>query len=97
MEYIVLYSKIVDNKSDGLSLYDIYYGGICENKSIADKLAEICVEESSSGIMIIPKIVKIQSKNNILKFIQKLTEKMYEESWKQIDDYTTLNESRKRI
>lgn len=69
MSYLVTYGKIVDDKSDGVYLAGVYFGGIASNIEDADLIAKGCIQHVRGG-SIIPKIMMIESQS----FLDAMTE-----------------------
>lgn len=55
-----MYAKFIDDSKLGILMVGIYFGGLCDTKIEADKMAVRCVKSNHSG-MIMPRIMKMIS------------------------------------
>jgi len=57
--FLVVYCKISDDKSEGIELSTVYFGGVCATQEEADNVATECVSNTQGGI-IIPRILQFE-------------------------------------
>jgi hypothetical protein len=71
MWYAVVYGKAVDDKQLGVYLDGIYFGGMSDDKSEADKIATECSNNTRGGVAIC-KVVPIECENTLPSLLDKL-------------------------
>ena len=75
-KYVVCYAKMQDDKTFGTTMTGIFFGGLCNDKKDADRIATNCVSKTQGGI-VIPKV--FTSHDEKLESIIKTAEKLFDE------------------
>lgn len=93
MRYIVAYAKIVDSKEDGIVLNGVYYGGMGETLEEAEALAKECINNSKSGVAIIPKVMPLESSNCVVTALYNASDAFEKMTNQMIDAKSTIDRS----
>jgi hypothetical protein len=83
-KYIVTYAKITMDKTQGVQLHGVFFGGIGNNWTEAELIAKECVNTIRGGT-IIPKIVHIKTRNKLIAAMDEATNK-FEKLTKQMSE-----------
>lgn len=75
-KFVVAYAKITMDK-DGIALQGVYFGGLGDSMSEAETLARDCVNNVRGGT-ILPKVVKIDGKEQVLEALYDASDKFEE-------------------
>ncbi len=62
--FVVMYGKFVEDKEDGIYLDNVFFGGLSDDRNVADKVAQRCVSTLKGGI-IIPKVFVLEEAERI--------------------------------
>jgi hypothetical protein len=64
-QLVIIYAKAVDDKELGVYIEGVYFGGIADNHSQANKIAKQCVNNTRGGSAI-PKILPITEPKSLI-------------------------------
>lgn len=73
-KFVVAYAKIVTDKTDGISLAGVFFGGLGDTSEEAEKLAKDCVNTIRGGT-ILPKVMPIEGNGQLLEAMFDATDK----------------------
>lgn len=73
-KYVVAYAKITMDKSTGIILQGVYFGGLGDTQEQAECIARDCVNMLRGGT-ILPKIEKIPTNGSVIDALYQATDK----------------------
>ena len=95
IRHIVVFARVIEDKQDGVYISGVYFGGLSGTKEGADEIAHYCVNNMRGGI-IIPKIFKTSSKNDLLNIMDEARKRFWalEQRMIEAEDIMQRNQER---
>lgn len=93
-KFMVAYAKIIVDKSEGISLGGVFFGGIADTAQEAEKIAKECVDTIRGGT-ILPRVIKLTQNGQVVDALCDATEKFESITKSMIEADEIVNRRRK--